>query len=312
MATDPRTMLVTCALPYANGSIHLGHMLEHIQADIWVRYQRMRGHQVHFICADDAHGTPIMLKAQQLGITPEEMIAAVSKEHQTDFAGFNISFDNYHSTHSDENRELAELIYGRLKEGGFIKTRTISQLFDPEKSMFLPDRFVKGTCPKCKSTEQYGDNCDSCGATYSPTELIDPKSAVSGATPVMKDSEHFFFDLPQFSQMLKAWTHSGALQEEMANKLSEWFETGLQQWDITRDAPYFGFEIPGAPGKYFYVWLDAPIGYMGSFKNLCNKRGDLDFDQYWHKDASTELYHFIGKDIVYFHSLFWPAMLEGA
>ncbi|MGL5660076.1 MAG: methionine--tRNA ligase [Aeromonas sp.] len=312
MATDPRTMLVTCALPYANGSIHLGHMLEHIQADIWVRYQRMRGHQVHFICADDAHGTPIMLKAQQLGITPEEMIAAVSKEHQTDFAGFNISFDNYHSTHSDENRELAELIYGRLKESGFIKTRTISQLFDPEKSMFLPDRFVKGTCPKCKSTEQYGDNCDSCGATYSPTELIDPKSAVSGATPVMKDSEHFFFDLPQFSQMLKAWTHSGALQEEMANKLSEWFETGLQQWDITRDAPYFGFEIPGAPGKYFYVWLDAPIGYMGSFKNLCNKRGDLDFDQYWHKDASTELYHFIGKDIVYFHSLFWPAMLEGA
>lgn len=305
-------MLVTCALPYANGSIHLGHMLEHIQADIWVRYQRMRGHQVHFICADDAHGTPIMLKAQQLGITPEEMIAAVSKEHQTDFAGFNISFDNYHSTHSDENRELAELIYGRLKDGGFIKNRTITQLFDPEKSMFLPDRFVKGTCPKCKSPEQYGDNCDSCGATYSPTELIDPKSAVSGATPVMKDSEHFFFDLPQFADMLKAWTNSGALQEEMANKLGEWFETGLQQWDITRDAPYFGFEIPDAPGKYFYVWLDAPIGYMGSFKNLCNKRDDLDFDSYWKADSSAELYHFIGKDIVYFHSLFWPAMLEGA
>lgn len=305
-------MLVTCALPYANGSIHLGHMLEHIQADIWVRYQRMRGHQVHFICADDAHGTPIMLKAQQLGITPEEMIAAVSKEHQTDFAGFNISFDNYHSTHSDENRELAELIYGRLKAGGFIKNRTITQLFDPEKSMFLPDRFVKGTCPKCKSPEQYGDNCDSCGATYSPTELIDPKSAVSGATPVMKDSEHFFFDLPQFADMLKAWTNSGALQEEMANKLGEWFESGLQQWDITRDAPYFGFEIPDAPGKYFYVWLDAPIGYMGSFKNLCNKRDDLDFDSYWKADSSAELYHFIGKDIVYFHSLFWPAMLEGA
>ncbi|TNH97946.1 methionine--tRNA ligase [Aeromonas sobria] len=312
MATDPRTMLVTCALPYANGSIHLGHMLEHIQADIWVRYQRMRGHQVHFICADDAHGTPIMLKAQQLGITPEEMIAAVSKEHQTDFAGFNISFDNYHSTHSDENRELAELIYGRLKAGGFIKNRTITQLFDPEKSMFLPDRFVKGSCPKCKSPEQYGDNCDSCGATYSPTELIDPKSAVSGATPVMKDSEHFFFDLPQFADMLKAWTNSGALQEEMANKLGEWFESGLQQWDITRDAPYFGFEIPDAPGKYFYVWLDAPIGYMGSFKNLCNKRDDLDFDSYWKADSSAELYHFIGKDIVYFHSLFWPAMLEGA
>lgn len=306
-------MLVTCALPYANGSIHLGHMLEHIQADIWVRYQRMRGHQVHFICADDAHGTPIMLKAQQMGITPEEMIAAVSKEHQTDFAGFNISFDNYHSTHSDENRELAELIYGRLKDGGFIKGRTITQLFDPEKSMFLPDRFVKGTCPKCKSPEQYGDNCDSCGATYSPTELIDPKSAVSGAIPVMKDSEHFFFDLPQFETWLAGWVRgSGAIQEEMANKMQEWFESGLQQWDITRDAPYFGFEIPGAPGKYFYVWLDAPIGYMASFKNLCNKRGDIDFDSYWKADSEAELYHFIGKDIAYFHCLFWPSMLEGA
>ncbi|HHQ4506857.1 methionine--tRNA ligase [Aeromonas hydrophila] len=313
MATDPRTMLVTCALPYANGSIHLGHMLEHIQADIWVRYQRMRGHQVHFVCADDAHGTPIMLKAQQLGITPEEMIAAVSKEHQADFAGFNISFDNYHSTHSDENRELAELIYGRLQAGGKIKSRTISQLFDPEKSMFLPDRFVKGTCPKCKSPEQYGDNCDSCGATYSPTELIDPKSAVSGATPVMKDSEHFFFDLPQFEKWLAEWVRgSGAIQEEMANKMQEWFESGLQQWDITRDAPYFGFEIPGAPGKYFYVWLDAPIGYMASFKNLCNKRGDIDFDSYWKADSEAELYHFIGKDIAYFHCLFWPSMLEGA
>ncbi|HDC4323419.1 methionine--tRNA ligase [Aeromonas hydrophila] len=313
MATDPRTMLVTCALPYANGSIHLGHMLEHIQADIWVRYQRMRGHQVHFVCADDAHGTPIMLKAQQLGITPEEMIAAVSKEHQADFAGFNISFDNYHSTHSDENRELAELIYGRLQAGGKIKSRTISQLFDPEKSMFLPDRFVKGTCPKCKSPEQYGDNCDSCGATYSPTELIDPKSAVSGATPVIKDSEHFFFDLPQFEKWLAEWVRgSGAIQEEMANKMQEWFESGLQQWDITRDAPYFGFEIPGAPGKYFYVWLDAPIGYMASFKNLCNKRGDIDFDSYWKADSEAELYHFIGKDIAYFHCLFWPSMLEGA
>ncbi len=306
-------MLVTCALPYANGSIHLGHMLEHIQADIWVRYQRMRGHQVHFVCADDAHGTPIMLKAQQLGITPEEMIAAVSQEHQADFAGFNISFDNYHSTHSDENRELAGLIYGRLQAGGKIKSRTISQLFDPEKSMFLPDRFVKGTCPKCKSPEQYGDNCDSCGATYSPTELIDPKSAVSGATPVMKDSEHFFFDLPQFETWLADWVRgSGAIQEEMANKMQEWFESGLQQWDITRDAPYFGFEIPGAPGKYFYVWLDAPIGYMASFKNLCNKRGDIDFDSYWKADSEAELYHFIGKDIAYFHCLFWPSMLEGA
>ncbi|ADM97598.1 methionine--tRNA ligase [Dickeya dadantii] len=305
-------ILVTCALPYANGPIHLGHMLEHIQADIWVRYQRMRGNQVHFICADDAHGTPIMLKAQQMGVAPEQMIATVSQEHQQDFAGFNISYDNYHSTHSEENRELSGLIYRRLKENGFIKNRTISQLFDPEKSMFLPDRFVKGTCPKCKAPDQYGDNCEVCGATYSPTELIEPKSAVSGATPVMRESEHFFFDLPAFSDMLQSWTRSGALQEQVANKMQEWFDAGLQQWDITRDAPYFGFEVPDAPGKYFYVWLDAPIGYMGSFKNLCDKRGDLSFDEFWRKDSSTELYHFIGKDIVYFHSLFWPAMLEGS
>ncbi|QKJ87828.1 Methionine--tRNA ligase [Paramixta manurensis] len=312
MTQVAKKMMVTCALPYANGPIHLGHMLEHIQADIWVRYQRMRGNEVYFICADDAHGTPIMLKAQQLGITPEQMIADMSQEHQTDFAGFNISYDNYHSTHSDENRVLSELIYTRLKENGFIKNRTISQLYDPEKGMFLPDRFVKGTCPKCKSADQYGDNCEVCGATYSPTELIDPKSVVSGATPEMRDSEHFFFDLPSFSEMLKAWTRSGALQEQVANKMQEWFESGLQQWDISRDAPYFGFEIPDAPGKYFYVWLDAPIGYMGSFKNLCDKRGDLDFDEFWRKDSTTELYHFIGKDIVYFHSLFWPAMLEGS
>ncbi|MFD1009608.1 methionine--tRNA ligase [Oceanisphaera ostreae] len=312
MAIEPRKILVTCALPYANGSIHLGHMLEHIQADIWVRYQRMRGHTVHFICADDAHGTPIMLKAKQLGIDPEQMIAAVQKEHEADFERFNIGFDNYHTTHSSENREFAELIYGRLKNNGFIENRTISQLYDPEQNMFLPDRFVKGTCPSCKAEDQYGDNCEVCSATYSPAELINPRSAVSGATPIMKDSEHFFFDLPQFSGMLKAWTRSGALQEEMANKLEEWFEVGLQQWDITRDAPYFGFEIPDAPGKYFYVWLDAPIGYMGSFKNYCDKRGDISFDEYWNKDSTTELYHFIGKDIVYFHSLFWPAMLEGS
>ncbi|MGF1679914.1 methionine--tRNA ligase [Photobacterium minamisatsumaniensis] len=312
MAANPRKILVTCALPYANGSIHLGHMLEHVQADIWVRYQRLRGNEVHFICADDAHGTPIMLKAQQMGMDPEQMIAEVSKEHQADFAGFDISFDNYHSTHSDENRELASFVYTQLKDKGFITSRTISQLFDPEKEMFLPDRFVKGTCPKCKSEDQYGDNCDNCGETYSPTELINPKSAVSGSTPVMKDSEHFFFDLPQFEDMLKEWTRSGALQDETANKMQEWFESGLQQWDISRDAPYFGFEIPGETGKYFYVWLDAPIGYMGSFKNLCDKRDDLDFDEFWNKDSSTELYHFIGKDIVYFHSLFWPAMLDGA
>ncbi|PSW18441.1 methionine--tRNA ligase [Photobacterium sanctipauli] len=312
MAANPRKILVTCALPYANGSIHLGHMLEHVQADIWVRYQRLRGNEVHFICADDAHGTPIMLKAQQMGMEPEQMIAEVSKEHQADFAGFDISFDNYHSTHSDENRELASFVYTQLKDKGYITSRTISQLFDPEKEMFLPDRFVKGTCPKCKTDDQYGDNCDNCGETYSPTDLINPKSAVSGATPIMKDSEHFFFDLPQFEAMLQEWTKSGALQDETANKMQEWFDSGLQQWDISRDAPYFGFEIPGETGKFFYVWLDAPIGYMGSFKNLCDKRDDLDFDEFWNKDSSTELYHFIGKDIVYFHSLFWPAMLDGA
>ncbi|WP_416041761.1 methionine--tRNA ligase [Edwardsiella ictaluri] len=310
--TGSRKILVTCALPYANGSIHLGHMLEHIQADVWVRYQRMRGNQVHFICADDAHGTPIMLKAQQMGIAPEQMIAEVSKEHQQDFADFQISYDNYHSTHSEENHQLASLIYTRLKENGFIKNRTISQLYDPEKGMFLPDRFVKGTCPKCQSADQYGDNCEVCGATYSPTELINPKSVVSGATPILRESEHFFFDLPSFGAMLQAWTRSGALQEQVANKMQEWFESGLQQWDITRDAPYFGFEIPDAPGKYFYVWLDAPIGYMGSFRNLCDKRGDLNFDDYWGQGSDAELYHFIGKDIVYFHSLFWPAMLEGS
>ena len=312
MANDPRKILVTCALPYANGSIHLGHMLEHIQADIWVRYQRLRGNIVNFICADDAHGTPIMLKAQQMGMSPEEMIAAVSEEHQKDFAGFDISFDNYHSTHSEENHELASLIYTRLKENGFITSRTISQLFDPEKEMFLPDRFVKGICPKCKAQDQYGDNCDNCGETYSPTDLIEPKSAVSGATPVMKDSEHFFFDLPQFESMLKEWTRSGSLQTETANKMQEWFESGLQQWDISRDAPYFGFEIPGEKNKFFYVWVDAPVGYMASFKNLCSRRDDLDFDDYWGQESTAELYHFIGKDIVYFHSLFWPAMLDGS
>ncbi|GLP98091.1 methionine--tRNA ligase [Paraferrimonas sedimenticola] len=312
MTQASRKILVTSALPYANGPIHLGHMLEYIQTDIWSRFQKLRGHECHYICADDAHGTPIMLKAQQLGITPEEMIAQVNKEHQADFADFGVGFDNYHSTHSEENRAYSSEIYLKLKENGHIKTKTIAQLFDPEKEMFLPDRFVKGTCPKCKSEDQYGDNCDNCGATYSPTELINPKSAVSGATPVMKETEHFFFDLPAFEDMLKAWTHSGSLQEEMANKLNEWFEQGLQQWDITRDSPYFGFEIPGAPGKYFYVWLDAPIGYMGSFKNLCDRRDDLNFDDFWGKDSDAEVYHFIGKDIVYFHSLFWPAMLEGA
>ncbi|MGI2109237.1 methionine--tRNA ligase [Shewanella frigidimarina] len=312
MTKSQRKILVTSALPYANGPIHLGHMLEYIQTDIWSRFQKLRGHECHYICADDAHGTPIMLKAQQMGITPEEMIAQVQKEHQQDFADFNIQFDNFHSTHSEENRILASDIYLKLRDGGYIKTKTISQLYDPEKLMFLPDRFVKGTCPKCKSEDQYGDNCDNCGATYSTTDLINPKSAVSGATPIMKDTEHFFFDLPAFEGMLKKWIQSGSLQQEMANKLNEWFEQGLKQWDISRDAPYFGFEIPDAPGKFFYVWLDAPIGYMGSFKNLCDKRDDLNFDDFWSLDSTAEVYHFIGKDIVYFHSLFWPAMLEGA
>ncbi|CUX96415.1 Methionine--tRNA ligase [Candidatus Doolittlea endobia] len=312
MTQFTKKMLVTCALPYANGSIHLGHMLEHIQADIWVRYQRMRGHQVYFICADDAHGTPIMLKAQQLGVAPEEMVNAINLEHKRDFAGFGISYDNYYLTHSEENRQLSTLIYQRLKDNGFIESRIISQLFDPEKGMFLPDRFVKGGCPKCHSPDQYGDNCEVCGATYNPTDLINPKSSVSGVTPIIRKSEHFFLNLSAFSEMLRSWTHSGALQKQVANKMQEWFESGLQQWDISRDAPYFGFEIPDAPGKYFYVWLDAPIGYMSAFQNLCQKRSDLRFDEFWNVDSKADLYHFIGKDIVYFHSLFWPAMLEGS
>ncbi|MGY5449483.1 methionine--tRNA ligase [Agarivorans sp. MS3-6] len=312
MTNEQRKILVTSALPYANGPIHLGHLLEYIQTDIWVRFQKLRGNTCTYVCADDAHGTPIMLKAQQMGISPEEMINQVHLEHSADFKEFNIEFDNYHSTHSPENQTLSEGIYNKLNEAGHIKTRTISQLFDPEKNMFLPDRFVKGTCPKCGSEDQNGDNCDNCGATYSPTDLVSPKSVISGAEPVLKDSEHYFFDLPAFQTMLKDWTVSGSLQDEMSNKLNEWFEQGLQQWDISRDAPYFGFKIPGTEDKYFYVWLDAPIGYMGSFKNLCDKRDDLDFDSYWNKDSDAEVYHFIGKDIIYFHSLFWPAMLEGA
>lgn len=307
-----KKMLVTCALPYANGPIHLGHMLEHIQADIWVRFQRMKGNEAYFVCADDAHGTPIMLKADQMKKTPEALIQEVQQKHMADFEGFNISFDNYHSTHSDENRELAQEIYRRLKAKGYIQTRTISQLFDPEKAMFLPDRFVKGTCPKCKAEDQYGDNCEVCSATYSPTELINPKSAVSGATPIVKESEHYFFDLPAFKGMLQEWIESGTLQNEVANKMQEWFESGLQQWDISRDAPYFGFQIPDAENKYFYVWLDAPIGYIASFKNFCQKNPQVNFEEFWNKESQAELYHFIGKDIVYFHSLFWPAMLDGA
>ncbi|MCL5051247.1 MAG: methionine--tRNA ligase [Firmicutes bacterium] len=310
--TNSRRILVTNALPYANGPIHIGHLLGYIQADIWVRFQRLVGNECHFVCADDAHGTPIMLKAQQLGMTPEAMIEKMNVAHQKDFADFAVSFDNYYSTHSPENRELANLIYTRLRDNGYIHTRTIEQLYDPEKGMFLPDRFVKGTCPDCGAEDQYGDNCDVCGATYSPTNLKNPRSAVSGAVPELRESEHYFFDLPAFGDMLKAWTRSGSLQPEMANKLNEWFEQGLQQWDISRDKPYFGFEIPDAPGKYFYVWLDAPIGYMSSFKNYCDKRNDLNFEDFWQTDSEAEVYHFIGKDIIYFHSLFWPAMLKGA
>ena len=309
--TERRKILVTSALPYANGSIHLGHLVEYIQTDIWVRFQKMRGHECYYVCADDAHGTAIMLKAEQLGISSEELIDQVRTEHQQDFAAFLIDFDNYHSTHSVENRELSSLIYSRLRDNGHIATREITQAYDPEKHLFLADRYIKGTCPKCKTDDQYGDNCEACGATYAPTDLINPVSVISGATPIEKASTHFFFKLPEFSDFLKTWTRAGHVQEEVANKLGEWLEGGLHEWDISRDAPYFGFEIPDAPGKYFYVWPDAPIGYMASFRNLCEREG-IDFDTFWGEQAESELYHFIGKDIVNFHALFWPAMLSSA
>ncbi len=308
---NPRKILVTSALPYANGALHLGHILEAVQTDIWVRLQKMRGNDCVYVCADDAHGTAIMLSAQNQGISPEQLIDNIKASHEADYAGFAIGFDNFHSTHSAENRTRSESIYKALEANGHIAKRSITQLFDPEKKLFLADRYVKGSCPKCKAPDQYGDNCEACGSTYSPSELIDPISTISGATPVEKESEHFFFDLPQFKEMLREWTRSGTLQEAVANKLAEWLDDELQQWDISRDAPYFGFEIPGAPGKYFYVWLDAPIGYMASFENLCS-RTDYNFDDYWQKGADTELYHFIGKDIVNFHTLFWPAMLTSA
>ncbi len=307
-----RHILVTSALPYANGPLHLGHLVEAIQTDIWVRFQKMRGHQCIYVCADDAHGTAIMLKAEQLGLTPEQQIDQVKASHLADYRGFNIEFDNYHSTHSPENQELSNLIYERLKANGHIASRTIEQAFDPEKNLFLADRYIKGTCPKCGADDQYGDNCEKCGATYSPADLVNPKSTISGATPIKKESEHFFFKLPEFENFLKTWTRAGHLQDEVANKLAEWLDTGLQEWDISRDAPYFGFEIPGEPGKYFYVWLDAPVGYMASFKNLCDQRDDLNFDDFWGPESTAELYHFIGKDIVNFHALFWPSMLTSA
>ena len=310
-AAKQRRILVTMALPYANGPIHLGHILEAVQTDVWVRFQRLKGEDCVYVCADDTHGTAIMLRAQNEGITPESLIARVQAEHERDYAKFNIGFSHFHSTNSPENERLLQSIYLALRANGHISQRTITQLFDPEKKLFLADRFIKGTCPKCKTPEQYGDNCENCNATYSPSDLIDPRSTLSGATPIEKESEHFFFKLPEFTDMLKAWTRSGTLQEQVANKLREWLEGGLQEWDISRDAPYFGFEVPDAPGKYFYVWLDAPIGYMASFEALCAKT-DYKFDDYWRPGADTELYHFIGKDIVNFHTLFWPAVLSSA
>ncbi len=310
--STPRKILVTSALPYANGAIHLGHMVETIQTDIWVRFQKQRGNDCLYVCADDAHGTAIMLRAEQLGVSPEEQIAVVSRDHQADFKDFLIEFDNYHSTHSEENKALSSSIYLALKEGGKISERNITQAFDPEKELFLADRYVKGTCPRCKAEDQYGDNCEVCSHTYSPMDLINPKSVISGATPIPKESKHLFFKLPEFTDFLRDWTRAGHLQDEVANKLAEWLDSGLKEWDITRDAPYFGFEIPGEKDKFFYVWLDAPVGYMASFKQLCDRREDLDFDAYWNKDSECELYHFIGKDIVNFHALFWPAMLTEA
>jgi len=312
MAQSQRKILVTSALPYANGSIHLGHMLEHIQTDVWVRFQKLRGNQCTAVCADDAHGTAIMIKADKNGETPEQLIEGVRQEHMADFNDFMIGYDNYHSTHSEENRELSSHIYKTLRDNDKIAVRSIVQAFDPEKEMFLADRFIKGTCPKCKAEDQYGDNCEVCSATYTAMEMINPVSVYSGATPVEKESEHYFFKLPEFQAFLAEWTRSGTLQDQVANKLAEWLDSGLQEWDISRDAPYFGFEIPDAPGKYFYVWLDAPIGYMASFKNLCDRTDGLNFDDYWAKGSDTELYHFIGKDIINFHALFWPAMLKCA
>jgi methionyl-tRNA synthetase len=311
MSPKPRQILVTSALPYANGPIHIGHMLEYVQTDIWARFQKLRGHECTYVCADDAHGTPIMLRAQAEGVTPEVLIERMHREHLQDFSDFGVAFDNYYSTHSEENRFFAEYIYTQLREAGHIRTRVISQAYDPKAEMFLPDRFIKGECPNCGAGDQYGDNCENCGATYAPTDLRNPVSVVSGEAPIEKDSEQYFFKLEDFEQMLKTWFEAGHVQTEIANKMNEWLEEGLKDWDISRNAPYWGFEIPDAPGKYFYVWLDAPIGYMASFKNWCEAT-DHDFDYYWNQDSKAELYHFIGKDIARFHTMFWPAMLHGS
>ena len=307
-----RRILVTSALPNANGPIHLGHVLEQIQTDIWVRFQRMRGNQAVYVCADDAHGTATMIKAEQEGVPAEALVENMRQLHVADSQGFLIAHDNYYSTHSPENQHYSELIYDRLQEAGLIFTEKVEQLYDPEKGLFLADRFVVGSCPKCKTPDQYGDNCENCGATYNANELIDPKSIFSGATPELRESDHYFFDLGRYTDFLKGWTRSDAVQPEIANKLAEWLDDGLRAWDISRDAPYFGFTIPGTKGKYFYVWMDAPIGYMASFQNLCDRDNDLNFDDFWARDSSAEVHHFIGKDIVNFHALFWPAVLDGA
>lgn len=310
--SEKRKILATNALPYANGPLHLGHLVGTIQGDIWVRLQKMLGHDCMYICGSDAHGTPIMIQAEKMGITPDAMVTQIHQMQVDDFADFLVDFDNYHTTHSAENKELVETIYKRHVEKGNIARHVIKQLYDPVKNMFLPDRYIKGECPNCHAKDQYGDNCEVCGATYTPTELINPYSSLSGSKPIEKESEHFFFKLQNFEEYLKAWTRHGHLQEQVTNKLDEWFKAGLKEWDISRDSPYFGFAIPGEKDKYFYVWLDAPVGYMASFKNLCERKKDINFAEYWEQDKSTELYHFIGKDIIYFHALFWPAILHGA
>jgi methionyl-tRNA synthetase len=312
MSEPRRTLYVTSALPYASGAIHFGHLLEHVQTDIWVRFQRMRGHHCLYACADDSHGTPMMLTAQKQGRAPEDLVEEYRAAHAADLAAFQVEHDVYYTTHSEENRTLAELIFTRCRDAGYIFTKSVAQYFDPEKGMFLADRFLKGTCPRCGAEDQYGDNCEKCGATYEATELKAPRSTLSGATPELRESEHYFFDLPQFQDFLEDWTGSGTLQPEVANKIREWLDAGLQPWDISRDAPYFGFRIPGTEDKYFYVWLDAPIGYMAALKHLASQRDDVDFDAIWNPDSTAEVHHFIGKDIVNFHTLFWPAMLHAA
>ena len=304
-----RKILVTSALPYANGSIHLGHLVEYIQTDIWVRFQKMQGNTTYYICADDTHGTPIMLMAEEKNISPTELVDNIHKEHSKDFKDFHVNFDNFYSTNSLENKELSESIYKELVKNNKIHDKEIEQFYDPKKKMFLSDRFIKGECPRCKAKDQYGDSCEVCGSTYSSTDLINPYSVLTGSSPIMKNTKHYFFKLSECSDFLSKWINSGILQKEASNKLDEWFKTGLTDWDISRDAPYFGFEIPDAPGKFFYVWLDAPIGYIASFKNLADKN-KLSFDEFWNKDSKVELIHFIGKDILYFHALFWPATLE--